>query len=295
MKNETLNQLGVESAGKSITPPIKWHGGKHYLAARIIAEFPHHTHYVETHFGGGAVLLRKPSNVVDGHSEVVNDLDGSLTNFWRVMQSETDFAKFARRVNAIPFSKIEWEAAVACTSSDPVDRAVAFFVRYRQSRQGLGRDFATMSRSRTRRGMNEQASSWWSAVDGLTDAHRRLRSVVIVNDDATKLIRREDSKHTFFYIDPPYVQRTRVAGNAYACEMSEQDHEELLETLGAIEGKFMLSGYTDPIYESAAKSFGWRRVDIKIDNKASSQKTKPVKIESLWMNYQHITAGEVTR
>lgn len=40
-----------------------------------------------------------------------------------------------------------------------------------------------MSRTRTRRGMNEQASSWWSsAVEGLSDAHVRLRRVVNVND-----------------------------------------------------------------------------------------------------------------
>ena len=32
--------------------PLKWHGGKHYLADRIIRLMPAHTHYVEPYAGG---------------------------------------------------------------------------------------------------------------------------------------------------------------------------------------------------------------------------------------------------
>ena len=37
--------------------PLKWHGGKYYLASKIIGLMPSHLHYVEPYFGGGAVLL----------------------------------------------------------------------------------------------------------------------------------------------------------------------------------------------------------------------------------------------
>lgn len=274
------------NASQRPSAPIKWHGGKYYLAERIIQEFPPHTHYVETHFGGGAVFFRKPPSRVEGHSEVVNDIDGELTNFWRVLQSQENFDAFLRRVEATPFSKVEWQEAVACDSDDPVDRAVAFFIRYRQSRQGLGRDFATMSRTRTRRSMNEQASSWWTAVEGLPDAHGRLRRVVVMNENATALIRTQDGSDTLFYCDPPYVSETRVTPNSYRFEMTEAAHVELLDSLGEIRGKFILSGYSNPVYDRAAERFGWRRIDIKIDNKASASKTKPIKIESLWMNFE---------
>tara|TARA_R110002111_G_scaffold178464_1_gene244398 strand:+ start:24 stop:425 length:402 start_codon:yes stop_codon:yes gene_type:complete len=133
--------------------------------------------------------------------------------------------------------------------------------------------------------MNEQVSSWWSAVEGLEAAKERLQRVVIENEDATKLIRREDGEQTLFYVDPPYVQRTRVVANAYQHEMSESDHIELLEALETMSGSFILSGYRDPIYDDSARRNSWRRVDIKIDNKASSKKTKPMKIESIWMNF----------
>jgi len=52
-----------------------------------------------------------------------------------------------------------------------------------------------------------------------------------------------------------------------------------MEYLGSLEGKFLLSGYQCRLYDDAAIRYGWNRTDIAIDNKASSQKVKPTKIE----------------
>ena len=275
----------AKTARSHASAPIKWHGGKSYLAARIVEMMPDHIHYVEPFFGGGAVFFRKPIELIQGHSEVINDVFGELVTFWRVLQSPEHFPEFERRMALTPLAKPVWEASLNINSEDPIDRACAFFIRYRQSRQGLGRDFATMSRTRTRRGMNEQVSSWLSAVEGLADAHDRLRRVVIYCEQAPALIRREDDPNAFFYCDPPYIAHTRVVKNAYACEMTDSQHEELLQTLGEVRGKFLLSGYRNPIYDAAADRYDWRRRDIQIDNKASSQKTKPTKTECLWSNY----------
>ncbi|WP_437193572.1 DNA adenine methylase [Planctomicrobium sp. SH527] len=269
----------------NLAAPIKWHGGKTYLATRILGYIPEHVHYVEPFFGGGAVLLRKPDCLIEGHSEVVNDLYGDLVTFWKVLQSAELFPEFQRRVEMTPLSKPIWESCKTSVSQDPVDSAYAFFVRYRQSRQGLGKDFATMSRSRTRRGMNEQVSSWLSAVDGLPEAHARLSRVAIYCEPAADIIAREDDDQTFFYCDPPYMVETRSAKSAYTFEMSDEQHVELLETLGEIKGKFILSGYPSETYNNAASKYNWNRIDISIDNKASSQKVKPKKTECLWMNF----------
>lgn len=146
MKNETVNG------------PLKWHGGKHYLAPKIVALMPPHLHYVEPFAGGLAVLLAKNP---DGVSEVVNDLDGDLLNFWRVLAEESAFSQFQRRVQAVPFSEAHWhEAQDMEHETDAVDRAVSFFIRCRQSLAGRRDIFAPLSRNRTRRGMNEQASAW---------------------------------------------------------------------------------------------------------------------------------------
>jgi DNA adenine methylase len=207
----------MRASAPSLNPPLKWHGGKHYLAAKIVALMPRHIHYVEPFFGGGAVLMaRDPGDERlwlpphKGVSEVVNDINGRLVNFWRVLRDETTFPRFLRIVQAIPMARSEWEAAHshAATDSDPVADAVAFFVDCRQSRSGLMKGFTPVTRSRTRRGMNGNVSEWLSAVDGLPEVHERLRRVLIENVPALSLIRREDAPGTLFYCDPPYLHET---------------------------------------------------------------------------------------
>ena len=65
----------------------------------------------------------------------------------------------------------------------PIDRAHGgFFVRCRQSLAGRMKSFATLSRTRTRRGMNEQASAWLTAIEGLPAVrYARLSRVAILN------------------------------------------------------------------------------------------------------------------
>jgi DNA adenine methylase len=268
--------------------PLKWAGGKSYLADKIIRLFPPHLHYVEPDFGAGAVLFRKDP---EGVSEVVNDLNGELTNFWDVLKTENLYTEFCRQVSRIPFSQVEWERSWAPAGDRKsfrgrLERAIRLFVRYRQSRQGLGKDFATLSKNRTRGGMSEQVSSWLSAIDSLPEAHARLRRVVILNDDAIKVIQREDGPNTLYYIDPPYLHETRTDTTAFGeYEMSDEDHANLLDTLGAVEGKFVLSGYPSKMYNRAAKTNGWNKHVFKVDNKASSAKKKEIKSECVWLNY----------
>lgn len=237
------------------------------------------------------MLLQKPSELIEGHSEVVNDVNWMLTNFWKVLQLDAELERFTRIVEATPFSEYEFDAS-ECGFQGPgsisVHHAVWFFIRYRQSRQGIGNDFATLSRNRTRRGMNEQVSSWLTAIEGLPEIHERLKRVVILCHDALSVIKSQDGQNTMFYLDPPYLHSTRsgkLANKDYEFEMTEEDHARLLRSLTEVEGHFILSGYRSDLYDSFASVNAWRRVDIEIDNKASSAKTKEKKIECLWMNY----------
>ena len=48
-----------EATAPRLTPPLKWHGGKHYLTRHVLALMPRHLHYVEPFFGGGQVLFAR--------------------------------------------------------------------------------------------------------------------------------------------------------------------------------------------------------------------------------------------
>lgn len=294
----------------TLTQPLKWHGGKYYLRTWIVGLMPPHLHYVEPFFGGGGVLLardperdwmlsdgQKLPGALKGSSEVANDLHGELINFWRVLQKPEDFEAFRQRIELTPFSQMEFEDALSGnpntstvseqidTSTSRVDRAVRFFILARQSRQGLMKDFATLSRNRTRGRINEQVNAWLSVIQGLPDVHQRLQNVVILNQSACDVIRKQDGANTLFYCDPPYVHETRSTTGEYAFEMTEAQHRELLDVLAGITGKFMLSGYPSNLYRHWEVQHGWNRHEFLIDNKASSGKVKETKTECLWCNF----------
>lgn len=271
--------------------PLKWHGGKCYLAPKIVDLMPPHVHYVEPYFGGGSVLLAKDP---EGISEVANDLNAELTNFWACLQNEAAFAEFARQASAIPFSEAEFRDS--CRQLAPEDcadgygrfsvvQAVRFFVRCRQSLAGRMDSFAPLSKTRVRRGMNEQASAWMTAVDGLPAVHARLRRVVILNRPALEVIEQQDGQDTLFYCDPPYLHGTRATTGEYAHEMTAADHVELLGMLATIKGKFLLSGYASGVYDRVAALEGWRRYDFDLPNNAAGGKGKRRMIECVWCNF----------
>ena len=264
--------------------PLKWPGGKHYLSGDIVEMMPEHTHFIDLYAGSFAVLFAKNP---EGVSEVVNDINGYLTNFWKVLQEEQSFERFKRLCEATPFSQVEWrEAESYRIEPDPVRRAWKFFIRCRQSMAGRMKSFAPLSKTRTRRKMNEQASAWLGAIEGLPEVHERLKGVVILNDDAINVLRREDGINTFAYLDPPYLHSTRVTTSEYGeFEMTPEQHQELLETLSVVKCKFLLSGYHSEMYDEFAKTHGWNCRELTIVNHASSQKSKPKMTECLWSNY----------
>jgi DNA adenine methylase len=276
-----------------VTQPLKWHGGKNYLASNIMSLMPRHLHYVEPFFGGGAVLLNRDPNDGSlwlpphkGVSEVVNDVNAELTNFWRCIQDPLAFSAMCRTLEATPLSRVEFNDAGNDGHVDKTLRAITFFIRARQSRAGTFKGFTQLTRNRLRRGVNGNVSEWIGAVDCLPEVHARLRPVVIENMDAMDLIEREDTPGTLFYCDPPYLHETRVTRDAYACEMTRDQHIHLLDVLGEIEGHFILSGYHNELYDDAAKKRrGWRCIEVDLPNNAAGGKEKRRMTECLWMNY----------
>ena len=274
-----------------ISPPLKWHGGKTYLAEWIRSFDPagSYCHRVHPYGGGLGEFWNWPH---EGVSEVVNDIDGRLTNFYRCLQDYNLFAYIRRLLETMPFSSLEWKLASDWLDDEKrpligisAHHAAMFFVLVRQSRQGLMKDFATLSRNRTRRGMNEQVSSWLTAIEGLPEVHERLKRVVIENMPAVELIRREDGPNTLFYLDPPYMHETRTVTNAYAHEMRHEQHDALLCVLNEIRGRFMLSGYHCDLYDEWAKAHRFVCHEKQIDNKAGSGETKRTMTECLWCNF----------
>jgi DNA adenine methylase len=64
-------------------PVLKYPGAKWQVADWIISNLPPHRTYLEPYVGSGAIFFNKKKSVV----ETLNDLDGNLINFFKVLGS----------------------------------------------------------------------------------------------------------------------------------------------------------------------------------------------------------------
>ncbi len=262
---------------RSIRPPIKWHGGKHYLARRIIEHFPVHDTYVEPFAGMASVMLNKPPSPV----EVLNDLDENVYNFFRVLREHAD--AFAHAITLTPYSEAEFRHAHQVAVHHMIERARRFYVRSRQSIGGRG-DAFSYTMHRVRRCMADVVSGWLSSIDdNLPLVVDRLRRVQMMCRPALEVIRKWDSPSTLFYCDPPYVPATRRSRDVYSVEMGIYAHFELIATLERCQGKVVLSGYPSKLYRVLLPD--WNRVTFDMPNHSAGGRSKQRRTECLWMNY----------
>ncbi len=227
-------------------------------------------------------------------SEVVSDKHEELITFWHVMSDEKKFAAFYRKIQCVPFSEVEFNAAELAKGGlyDDIDRTVAFFIRCRQSLAGRMKSFAPLSTTRLRRGVNEQASAWMTCVDGMPGVHARMRSVVTACGDALDIIERTDHPETIYYLDPTYLPETVSSPDVYEYMMSREDHVRMLKKLEKLKGKFILSGYDSELYRSYEVKNKWRRLEWELPNNAAGGATKKRVTEILWLNFNPSVTGE---
>ena len=126
-------------------------------------------------------------------------------------------------------------------------------------------------------------SKWLSAIERLPEVHKRLQAVQIENQDFKDILRRYDTPHTLFFLDPPYPRATR-GGGRYAHELTDADHRALADLLLNIQGRALLTTYPHPIYDCLAES-GWRKVEWKSPcYAAGGSQPSETRITHLWMN-----------
>jgi DNA adenine methylase len=257
-----------------------WYGGKFSHLDWLLPLLLDCHHYCEPFGGSAAVLInRKPSPV-----ETFNDIDGEVTNFFRVLRNQTD--KLIKAVALTPFSREEFFWAVSKNGHhlSNLERARRFYIRARQSRTGLAQ-MASLGRwanckNTSRAGMSGVVSRWLGSVEGLPEIAERLIRVQIENRPALDLIKLYDSVETFFYCDPPYPHQARGDANAYSFEMKDEEHKQLADALNGIKGKAAISSYRCELMDDLYKA--WRRVEAPAKRCHS---VKQLRVEALWMNY----------
>lgn len=262
-----------------LRPPVKWHGGKHYLASRIIELFPEHRIYLEPFGGAASVLLnKKPVDV-----EAYNDLDSRIHRLFCILRDHG--TAFCEKLAFTPYSEAEFQACAEYPNdATDLEKARCDFVRWRQSFGGQGKSWSCTT-TRARGGIAGDVNAWWSAIELLPEIIARLQCVQILHRPAIEAIKKLDHADGLIYCDPPYCHSTRAAGSRdlYGIEMTDDDHRELAETLHQCRAKVVISGYPSSLYEELYGS--WRSVAFDMPNNAAGGESKRRMTEQVWMNF----------
>lgn len=249
---------------------LKYPGAKNRLAPWICAHIPPHEVYLEPYFGSGGVFFNK----IPARIETINDLDGNVVNYFRVLRSNA--GELARLIGLTPFSRAEYEAAFYTDGDSDVERARKFAVRCWMG-FGANNRYRSSFRSSQMSRSPSTTKIWGNLPEILIDASLRLRDAQIESLPAAELIRRYDTQDVFIYADPPYLPDMRKKC-LYAHEMGVPEHEELLLLLLRHPGRVMVSGYDSEMYNSMLR--GWHKESVRTTAEHGLHRT-----ECIWMNY----------
>lgn len=254
-------------------PALRYYGGKWRIAPWIISHFPEHICYVEPYAGGGSVILRKPPAV----NEVLNDIDGDVIAFFDVLRRRPE--ELISSIQLTPFARSEVERAYE-PCADEIERARRFYVKAWQARGGPRAQWRTGWRFQKNDSRGKRSIDDWNETSHLWTIVYRLKQIQIECDDAITIIKRYDSQHTLFYLDPPYpagVRGKRWSSKAYAYEMSDDDHRALSQVLHKITGMAIISGYDCELYRELY-------ADWTFDRKMTIKDTGKKAYEYLWLS-----------
>ncbi|OHU38293.1 hypothetical protein BKG80_10945 [Mycobacteroides chelonae] len=256
--------------------PVPYFGGKSWLAPRLAAVLPPHKHYVEVCGGSLAVLLAKRRS----RQETVNDLDGHLMTFWRVLRDRPD--ELERVCSLTPHSRAERTLAQEISSElGELEIARRVFVALTQGRSG------SLTRTGWRHDLRPVSTPMPVVLQRYAGrigaAAKRIQRVSLECRPAVELVEAYGGdRGNLLYVDPPYVVDKGIRrGGEYRVEMrSEKAHRELLEACRSVDAAVVVSGYGSELYDGMLG--GWYRWEISMLTSQGSGDGR--RTEVLWSN-----------
>lgn len=275
---------------------VKWLGGKSAAANRILAQFPDPSSYdIYCEPCGGAmhVLMEKPRY---HHTEIYNDRDNLLVNFWQEIQGNAALVRdaFMQRPYSRKLYYDYWHSLYGSKTRamlpDPMlstlEQAVRWFYILHGNMTGY---------------MRESAPGWTTLhVEAakqkalrFEEIQERIRYVAIDNREAIETIRRYAKLpgRKLFYVDPPYIG----VEHYYPASRHGFDHVGLASILNSLDPEqcsVALSYYQHPLLDELYPASHWRRdswQQLKPSAVSNNANNLIMGDEVLLMNYEPVT------
>jgi DNA adenine methylase len=256
--------------------PIPYYGSKGLLAETIAGALDSvpHRHYIEACAGGLSVLLSKRRV----QAETVNDLDGRLVTFWRVLRDQP--AELERLCSLTPHSRAERLTAQEFPDGlDDLEVARRVYVALTQGRHG------SLNKTGWRHDVSPDSHPYPVRLQRfagrLVPAAARLANVSLECRAAVEIVQAYGKgRHSLIYIDPPYPLASRARN--YALEMSNADHAELSEACLGAAAAVVVSGYPGGVWDQELAE--WYRYDLPAVTRQGKAEYGVDRVEVLWAN-----------
>jgi DNA adenine methylase len=223
--------------------PFAWPGGKRALTPVLLALTPKHRVYVEVFAGSAKLLFSKP----ESDFEVLNDINGDVTNFFRICKHRT--AELTELLELECIHAGRFRELQAQQPQDELERALQFAYLTWYSFGGKGAHFAQACA-----GQGAVRKPLTRVRELLAGVAKRLASVQIETQDWSTILRRYDSPETFFYLDPPYVEYQE---NSRYAPMDAERRAAMFAALAQLQGRFLLSFDDHAEIRAAAELHGF--------------------------------------
>lgn len=266
------NSKPIEDVSTSLTPPIKWAGGKRWLVPELKEIYQRHGgRLVEPFCGACSIALGLRPSVA-----LLNDINAGLINFWREVQKGTNLKMSKIGGNTVENFRIvrhlynQWKGPFL-VGDDPQDaRAKAagwFYFLNRTCFNGLYRENASGD-------FNVPFGKYKSIT--LQDTFPAIVKTSLLWDftvgpfNAVRL-RKDD----FVYADPPY---DRGFSNFSASGFTWEDQVRLAKWLQSHRGVVVASNLSTPRILQLYRSLGFKTKSIQAPRRISSNGDRePVK------------------
>ena len=273
--------------------PINWTGNKSCIYETISAFMPPHRVYIEPCMGSAEVFLRKRP----AEKEIINDFNGDLVNFFRVLRSKKALPQLLGRLylsfnseelfnrnkkllasipNILDDAVDTAEVIQEITDAD-IEHAAAFFENQVFSFSSTGKSFAIARKDMTKR------------FPRLVAACTRLRDAIIMHRDYKDVITYAACPGAFILLDPPYKGTEDMYQKS---SFDEDEHTKLFAFMNDIhvkfggECKFLITYNNDPYIRSLAEKYGFDTyVQERLHNMAQGSKPGEMFEELLIANY----------
>ncbi|MEC1718738.1 DNA adenine methylase [Schinkia azotoformans] len=272
---EKLEHRFQADATRSVITAI---GGKNRVAKKMIELMPEHNIYIEPFGNTASVLLRKPKV----STEVYNDIDGNVTNFFQVLQDNP--IGLYNACSSLPYSEEMYRKSLeAGVPDNPLEKAVRFFYLSRVGFLGANsRGFKSSTPDRNNSALYHKECERFYAVS------KRFQGVEITNKDFKKIIKKYGNEQdAFIMADPPYYDGT----DYYNADFKLADHSQLAKMLAGIKGKAMVCHSKNYQIHKLYTGLGFRFEVIRtkymsrVAVNEAGKKSRPETSLYLYMNY----------